>query len=361
LQNRTQFKAIAGAFWGRIVLQSDPKLKLGMTAVTCGILALIGLADFLVGFEASLLGLYLIPIALAVVARGWRFGLAVAVGSVAIWMAGDLAAGAHFASPLVPIWNVVAALLTYFVLIGLLSGLLALQRDLQKRVLHRTAALVKEIAERERLEKAVLEISERERRSIGHDLHDGLGQHLTGTALSGQLIVEKLQERGAEEVIEMKRMVALVKAAIEQTRQMAKGLLLADIDAEGLASALQEFCVSTAAQFRVECHFDGEVRIDLTENGIATHLYRIAQEAVRNAIRHGRARRVTVRLKIAHDQLILSVRDNGGGLPSPSARVAGMGLQIMEHRARLIGAAFTIEAPPEGGTLVVCTLPLRAP
>ncbi len=342
-------------------MQSDPRLKLWVTVVTCGILALIGLADFLIGFEASLLGFYFIPIALAVIARGWRFGLIIAVSSVAIWIAGDLAAGAQFASPIVPVWNAVAALLTYFVLIGLLSGLLALQRDLQERVRHRTAALTNEIAERERLEKAVLEISERERRSIGHDLHDGLGQHLTGTALTGQLIVEKLQERAAEEATDVKKMVALVKSAIEQTRQMAKGLLLADIDAEGLASALQEFCANTTTQFRVDCAFIGEARANLTESGIATHLYRIAQEAVRNAIRHGRARRIAVRLSTAQDQVVLSVRDDGIGLPSPSARGAGLGLRIMEHRARMIGAAFAIETPPEGGTLVVCTLPLRAP
>ncbi len=348
------------SLWQQIVVQSEPRQKKWFTGLTWGILAFIGLADYLLGFERSLFGFYFIPIALAVVARGWRFGVVIALGSVATWIVGDWLAGAHFNSPAVLIWNAAVAMLTYLMLIGLLSGLLALQRDLEARVQQRTVALTKEVAERERLEKAVLEISERERRSIGHDLHDGLGQHLTGTALTGQLIVEKLQRRAAEETPDVKNMVTLVKGAIEQTRQLAKGLLLADIDAEGLASALQEFCVNTASQFGVDCYFQGEPHIILSESGIATHLYRIALEAIRNALQHGHARSIAVRLSVTDKQIVLSISDDGGGLPLPSARGAGLGLRIMEHRARMIGAAFAIETPPEGGTLVVCKLPLQA-
>lgn len=346
--------------WQQIVVQSNPGLKRWLIGLTWGILALIGLADYLLGFERLLFGIYFIPIALAVVARGWRFGVVIAIGSVATWIVGDWAAGAHFDSPTVLIWNATIAMLTYLVLIGLLSGLLALQRDLQERVRQRTAALTEEIAGRERLEKAVLEISERERRNIGHDLHDGLGQHLTGTAITGRLLVEKLQERAADETADAKKMVTLVNSAIEQTRQMAKGLLLADIDAEGLVSALQEFCANSAGQFRVDCAFHEGNRVTLAENGVATHLYRIAQEAVRNAIRHGRARHIVVHLSAAHNQVVLRISDDGVGLPPPAARGAGLGLRIMEHRARMIGAAFAIEPPPEGGTLIVCTLPRQS-
>jgi len=331
-----------------------------LTGVTCGILALIGLADFLVGFEASLLGVYFIPIALAVVARGWWFGLVIALGSVTIWIAGDFAAGAHFASPIVPVWNAAIALFTYLVLIGLFSGSLALQRDLEERVRQRTVELTEEIAERERLEKAVLEIGERERQRIGHDLHDGLGQHLTGTALRGQLLVEKLHERGAEEAADVGQIVALVKSAIEQTRQMAKGLLLAEIDPESLPNALREFCVNATTQFRVNCIFNCEGKVSLSESGLATHLYRITQEAVRNAIRHGQARHIEVDLLVVDRRLVLTIRDDGMGLPPPDLRRRGLGLRIMAHRAGMIGAAFAIESPPEGGTMVVCNLQLSS-
>jgi signal transduction histidine kinase len=281
---------------------------------------LIGLADFALGTEVSLLVFYFIPIALAVVARGLRFGVVIALASVAIWLVGDFAAGAHYANPVVPIWNASIAFITFLVLIWLLARLLAFQQELEERVARRTAALAAEVAERERLEKTILEISERERRSIGHDLHDGLGQHLTGTALTGQLLAERLDERAIAEAIDAKKLVALVESAIAQTRQMAKGLLLADIDAEGLSSALQEFCASVVEQFRVNCAFHGDKNVTLSEAGVASHLYRIAQEAVRNAIRHGRARHIEVHLIDDLTSLTLVVRDDGAGLPASEAR-----------------------------------------
>src|SRR5206468_2974335 len=144
--------------------------------------------DFLLSIEISLLVFYFVPVALAVLASGPRFGLVVALTCVAIWITGDIVAGAEYVTPVVPIWNAAVAFVTYAVLIALLGALVHSQRDLEARVERRTAALAAEVAERERLEREVLEISERERRSIGHDLHDGLGQHLTGTAPTGQIL-----------------------------------------------------------------------------------------------------------------------------------------------------------------------------
>ncbi len=346
------------SFWRQALSQNNPSLRRWLTALTCGLLAVIGLADFLLGIEVSLLVFYFIPIAVAVVARGPRFAVLVALVCVVTWLVGDVAAGARYPAAVVPLWNAAIAFITYLVLIWLLAGLLALHRDLEERVERRTAALAAEVAERERLEKVVLEISERERRSIGHDLHDGLGQHLTGTALTGQLLVEKLQERSIAEVNDAKKIVGLVKSAIAQTRQMAKGLLLADIDGEGLSGALQEFCASTSEQYRVECIFRGPGGVSFLGAGVASQLFRIAQEAVRNGIRHGQARRIDVQLEDTAGEVMLSVRDNGTGIPRPGpARGEGLGLRIMMHRATIIGAFFSIEAVPEGGTVVRCTLP----
>ncbi|MEO6992498.1 MAG: sensor histidine kinase [Lacunisphaera sp.] len=344
------------AFWRRLITRRDSRRRL--TAITWGLVSLIGLADFLLGFEVSLLVFYFIPIALAVIARGWKFGVGIALVSVASWIGGDMAAGAHYASRVVPIWNVAIVLLTFLVLIQLLASFLNLQRDLEHRVTQRTSALASEIAERERLEKVVIEISERERRSIGHDLHDGLGQHLTGTALTAQLLVESLAERQASEAVEAIKVVTLIKSAIGQTRQMAKGLLLADIDVDGLTSALQEFCAATTEQFRVACTFDGndESRLALSENGAATQLYRIAQEAIRNAVRHGNAKNIEVRLVRSGPTLILTVRDDGRGLPPPEARGPGLGLRIMRHRAKIISATFTIDPVAPRGTVITCAL-----
>ena len=337
----------------------DRKLKRQLTLATCLLVLLIGLADFRLGTEISMQAFYFLPVALAVVARGWKFGVGVSVTCVAIWVAGDFAAGASFTSFVVPVWNAAIALTIYLVLVWLLSSLLLLQLELEQRVELRTAELAGEIADRERLEKNILEISERERRSIGHDLHDGLSQHLTGTAITAQLLADRLQDRAAEETADARKIVGLVKSAIEQTRRMAKGLLLADIDAEGLPNALFEFCATTTEQFRVTCTFVNQATtLSFPHvNGVANHLFRIAQEAVRNAVRHGGAKWVEVRLHSRDNRLRLSIEDDGSGLPPISRRGEGLGLRIMVHRAKMIGAAFAIERAASGGTIVQCTLP----
>ncbi len=339
---------------------ADPKLRRQLTLATCALVLLIGLADFRQGWDLSMQVFYFLPVALAVVARGPKFGIGVSMACLAISLGGDIAAGARFSSLVVPAWNAAIALTIYLVLVWLLSSLLHLQHELERRVEQRTVALAGEIAERERLEKSILEISERERRSIGHDLHDGLGQHLTGTAITGQLLADRLQERGAEETADARKVVSLVTTAIAQTRHMAKGLLLADIDTEGLPSALFEFCATTTEQFRVTCTFiNKEPTVSLPPgNGVASHLLRIAQEAVRNAVRHGGAKHIDVRLHTRDRRLTLVVQDDGSGLPPPGKRGAGLGLRIMAHRAEMIGATFAIERSHTGGTLVQCTLPL---
>jgi len=325
-----------------------------------GLMLAIGVADYFTGFEASFLVFYFLPVALAVTAFGWQSGALTALASVTVWLAGDFAAGAHYANRLVPWWNATIALGTYLVLIALLARLLATQREMEERIRQRTVALTDEIAERERLEKVILEISERERRNLGHDLHDGLGQHLTGTSLTGQVLVEKLQARDAEEAADAKRLVALIEDAIEQTRRLAKGLVLAEIERDGLPAALQELALASTEPSRVTCEFRCAGVRPLDES-TTVHLYRIAQEAVSNALRHGKAQRIEIALAATDRGLTLTVWDNGTGLPPPAARGHGLGLRIMAHRATIVGAGFAIETPPDGGTLVTCRLPLPAP
>ncbi len=142
--------------------------------------------------------------------------------------------------------------------------------------------------------------------------------------------------------------------ALKQVRQVSKGLIPVDISAEGLTVALGDLAENITSQSKVECHFYGPVPIH--DSQTATHLYRIAQEAITNALKHSRANHITVSLE-AHDRgVTLSIRDDGIGLTDQARESNGMGLKIMHYRASLIGARFNVETADDGGTLVTCTI-----
>jgi signal transduction histidine kinase len=351
------FNAWRRGFWRRILTPSDAARARRYMALCAGLVGVIGVADFLTGFELSLLVFYLVPVCLAVAAVGWRFGTLTAILSVVTWLASDFAAGARFENSFVPVWNALIALGTYLIVVWLLASVIALQREMEERVRQRTASLTEEIAERVRLEKVVLEITERERRAIGHDLHDGLSQHLTGTALVAQAFGARIAAHAPQDAAEVRKIVGLIEQGIEQTRSLAKGLLLAEIERDGLVNALHDLAAALRTQSRIDCEFACEAEGSLEESGTATHLYRIAEEATRNALRHGRARRIDLRLSSEGGCLVLSVRDNGSGLPTPASRGQGLGMRIMAHRAAIIGAALSFETPAPEGTLVTCRLP----
>jgi hypothetical protein len=166
----------------------ERRSRLFWMVVSLGFLALVGEIDYWTGFEIYFSVFYLLGIGLATWFVGKRYGLCLSVLSVVVWILGDLAAGAHYSSPFIPIWNSTILLTFYGIVVWLLASLHSIQKDLENRVRQRTQALTEEMAERERLEKELLEVSEREQRRIGRDLHDSLCQHLTGTALAGQVL-----------------------------------------------------------------------------------------------------------------------------------------------------------------------------
>ncbi len=325
---------------------------------TFALLALVGLADYLSGYEISFLIFYLLPVSLAAWCVGRTFAVVISFLGGAVWLWCDVGSGAVYHNWLVPAWNVAIALGFFLVVTWLLSSLRAVLLELEIRVCQRTVALTEEMAERERLEKDVLEISEREQRRIGHDLHDGLGQHLTGTALAGQVLAERLASSGLPEADDAERIVGLIEDGIELTRSLARGLSPVALDADGLAVALGALADQTTAQFYLPCTFQTAPPVTLTDPAAATHLYRIAQEAVGNAIRHGRPDRIDIVLtKRQADRVALTIRDNGKGIPPEAARGGvGLGLRIMAHRARMIGATLEVRRATDGGTVVKCLL-----
>ena len=324
------------------------------------LVAIIGIFDYLTGVRINLALFYVLPVTLAVLWMGWRAGCITGLASVLIRVAGDEAAGGYTAGVLTVFWNRLIDLSMYCVLAGILHALVTLQRQLEHRVKERTEALARSLIEREELQRQLFNISRRERASIGHELHDGLGQHLTATSLAAKLLVNRLEAEAHPSAPEAHTLLRLIQEGITQSRQIARGLLLSSIEPDQLPGVLEELCANLQREQKVVCQFSMEgAPLQGIDVGQTSHLYYIAQEAARNAIRHGRSTRIDISLRDDSGKLVLAVTDNGKGLPSPPSAIGGMGLRIMAHRAQLIGASFSVEPGMDGlGLRVQATLPL---
>ncbi len=208
--------------------------------------------------------------------------------------------------------------------------------------------------QRERLEAELLEISERERRNIGHDLHDGLGQRLTALALVSHALCEQIRQATGGRGIDLGRILNVVqqingdlREAISETRRLARGLGPVALDSSDLSSALQGLAESVHQEYGPRTCFNSPEPIAVEDVSVAGHLYRIAQEALNNALKHSQGRSISIDLHQEDDHLELSVADDGVGIPLEGSARPGMGLRVMDYRARLIGA--TLEVVPRAG------------
>ena len=216
-----------------------------------------------------------------------------------------------------------------------------------------------DITERKGLEEAILEISAREQRRIAQDLHDGLGQHLTGIAFMSKVLEEKLSDKSLPEAVEAAQIVKMVNQAIDNTRQLARGLHPVAAEPLGLMSALKKWASEVEGLFHIGCSFQYEKPLPILDVNLATHLYRIAQEAVNNAIRHGKSRNIVIGLSGKNGTGTLTIQDDGDGFPEKQADQSGVGLSIMNYRADMVGGSLKVQ-PNEGcGVTVTCMFPVR--
>lgn len=237
--------------------------------------------------------------------------------------------------------------------------------------------IIRDISERKELQAHVLESAAEEQRRIGRELHDGTGQELTALSLiAGTLlnlltavpakgidghVVRQLDEGGFVRICDIaNKLNRKLSETNRDIHQLSHGIMPVQIDAEALRSALEELAASTHTPPTVNCHFDCPRPVMAANNTTATHLYRIAQEAVNNAIRHGQADDICISLRQNDDQIVLEVSDNGVGIDAVDSRIGtarndrGMGLQTMQYRAGMIGGTLHIERRESGGTLVRC-------
>jgi len=217
------------------------------------------------------------------------------------------------------------------------------------------AVVGRDITQRSELKREVLAISWREQARIGQDLHDTVCQYLVGIQFMCSILAERLAAKELSETPSVRRIAELTGQALSVTRRISQGLFPVRLKEDGLELALKEWAVQQESQFGVTILVRSQSRILNIDNETATHLFRIAQEAASNAIRHGKATQVDIDLAASEGTASLTVKDDGRGFGSPGVH-RGMGLKIMEYRATIIGGDLSIKRAADGGTIVVCSL-----
>ena len=244
--------------------------------------------------------------------------------------------------------------------------ILRLNKKLEQRIAERTIKLTmthkhlnKEIKERKSLEKEILRISEREKRLIGQELHDSIGQQFAGIAFMMKALEQRLAAKLPEEAANAAQIAKLVNEAMDQARGLAKGLHPVDLSSGSLKSALRELAATMERLFGIRCILKHNGSVVIDDVAVAVHIYRIIQEAITNAIKHGKTRNIQVKLTCGSgsNKSVLTVKNDGLDFPEVVTQNTGMGLRIIDHRVEMIGGSFDIRRSAEGGTILTCVFP----
>lgn len=311
--------------------------------IALGLASLIGWMDHVTGWELSLFVLYAVPILLAVWYGNRVAGGLLAVFCTAVWWWAN-----RDENPYVTIWGYWVAAFSrfvYFCFVVMGAGALKSQLDADKsriRALERTREL----------EREIVQVSEHEQLRIGQDLHDGLCQELAAIGCAATMLKEELtshtQTTAAAAAMEIE---GLLKNAVVRARDLARGIFPVQMEASGLVVALEELVQNTRRLHRVNLSIETPRDTTIDDPQVGMHLYRITQEALNNAIKHGRAKDIRVFFRGGPSAFKLEITDDGTGL-SAKPKDSGMGLKTMKYRARLIGAELSLAQGPSGGVKV---------
>jgi signal transduction histidine kinase len=213
-----------------------------------------------------------------------------------------------------------------------------------------------DISFRKNLERQIAEVSDREQRRLGEDLHDGLCQYLVSIAFAARKLAARLREESKREAAEADQIAELLGESIAQARAVARGLYLVPLEVGGLRSALEEFLMQVRSRHRLACQLVDRVLVPIVGEIVVTNLFRIAQEAVNNSLKHAEAASIVVTLTSDKEQILLTIEDDGKGIPLNLEQGRGLGLHLMNYRARMLGAALLIHPRAGGGTVVACVI-----
>jgi signal transduction histidine kinase len=308
----------------------------------------VGLIDYLTGDEITIDPFYSIPILLIVWFGNRNLGIVISICCALAWWWADAAAGHRYSSEWIRIWDVIVRLM-FFGLVMFAGSILKQQRDsIRARV---------ELLERsQQLEREIIDISEREQQRIGRDLHDGVCQYLAAIGFTAAMLNRDLERESSSRAETAGEIANLIQDAAKRTRDLARGLSPVDRDEGGLESALDELAASTSKLAGMSCSFICVGPVQIRDNARAVHLFRIAQEALSNATKHGQAKAVVIALEASDGVLSLRVSDDGIGFDPTYSERKGMGLNIMRYRARVLGGTLEIQSNSPAGTVATCTI-----
>ena len=311
------------------------------------ITAIMGWVDFVTGKEFSLFGLYAIPIFMSVWYGTWRSGILMALVCTFVWWYAN--------KDVMPFdtwwgyWIAAGSRLILFLMVAVASAVMNSKQEVDR-------ARIEALERTRELEQEIVRVSEREQRRIGQDLHDGLCQHLAAIGCAAKSLADDLEACGRSEATAASEIEDLLKKAVVEARDLARGMFPVQMDAAGLSAALEGLASTTSRLTTTVVEFREHGEAHVSDAGAAMHLYRIAQESVANAIKHASPKRVCITLESAKDALRLKIDDDGSGFFEEPTKVNGMGLRTMAYRARLIGATLEIKEREGNGTCVVCEM-----
>ena len=312
-------------------------------------LAACGFLDYITGYELAVYPIYAVPILFMVWFGGRTPSAVISVVGTLVWWWADVAAGHVYSNTWLQAWDVVVRLI-FFLVVAFAGWVSKENRDTMD-------ARVRLLERSQRLESEIISVSERERQRIGRDLHDGVCQYLAAIGLTADLLRQNLALENHPRAGSAGEIATLLQDAVDRAREVARGLSPVDRDEGGLESALEELANSTTRLTGTACDFICPEPLPVRDNIRAVHLFRIAQEAVGNATRHARARRIIIALEASDGDLSLRVSDDGVGFDpaAVTARAGGMGLNTMRYRTRALGGALEIYPNTPKGTVVACT------
>jgi signal transduction histidine kinase len=322
---------------------------------------LVGVLDWLTAPQVSLAVFYFLPVVVTAWHAGKRNGLVLAMLAGVVWSVTDAAEWSPPLHPAIATWNLLSRVGVLSMVVLLIARIRALQNGLETAVANRTRQLEAEIARCRALEHDVAEASAREQQHLAHELHDGLGQELGGLAFHAKVLAAQLANGRAPQAAHAERLVAMLNQSAARTRALSN--LLDPVRAEpgGMPDALAKLAERSSRVFNLRCTAEAPEKLPTLSAAAELDLYRITQEAIHNAVQHGAASSVRVKLTLEPQVLRLTISDNGRGFApqtGPSGRDRGMGLRIMRYRASDLSARLDVSSTPGQGCTVSCAVPL---